>query len=105
MRAGMFAKLTSYVVPPDEPEEEAPRTLEASAHARAASLWARAREATGLQPTPREDIVDQVCPNLSFKQRLYAFCFCFCVSLAISVTSMFSMAQLIAGNPAPFAVK
>jgi hypothetical protein len=105
MRSGMLARLTSYVVPPDEPDEEAPRTLDASAHARAASLWARAREATGLQPTPRDDLVDQVCPSMTFKQRLYAFCFCFCVSLVISVTSMFSIAQLIAGNPTPFAVK
>jgi hypothetical protein len=101
----MFAKLTSYVVPPDEADEEAPRPLDPSAHARAASLWARARAATGLHPTPREELVDQVCPSMTFKQRLYAFCFCFCVSLAISVTSMFSMAQLIAGNPTPFAVK
>jgi len=100
--SGVFAKLTSYVVPPDD--EEAPRALDGAASARAASLWTRAREATGLQ-LPRAELVDQVCPSMTFKQRLYAFCICFCVSLAVSVTSMFSMAQLLAGHPAPFAIK
>lgn len=100
----MFAKLTSFVIPPDEGEEDAPQEIESQSSSRAAALWARAREVTGLAPA-REELVDQVCPGMTFKQRLYAFCICFGISLAISLTSMFSVAQLIAGNPAPFAVK
>mmetsp|Transcript_5591 Transcript_5591/g.17203 ORF Transcript_5591/g.17203 Transcript_5591/m.17203 type:complete len:197 (-) Transcript_5591:127-717(-) len=102
--SGMFAKLTSFVIPPDEGEEDAPQEIESQSSSRAAALWARAREVTGLAPA-REELVDQVCPGMTFKQRLYAFCICFGISLAISLTSMFSVAQLIAGNPAPFAVK
>eukprot|EP00315_Gephyrocapsa_oceanica_P009369 CAMPEP_0185301054 /NCGR_PEP_ID=MMETSP1363-20130426/12474_1 /TAXON_ID=38817 /ORGANISM="Gephyrocapsa oceanica, Strain RCC1303" /LENGTH=201 /DNA_ID=CAMNT_0027898055 /DNA_START=111 /DNA_END=716 /DNA_ORIENTATION=+ len=85
-------------------DAEAPRTFDGVPPS--PSLWDRARQAAGVgPPTAREELVDQVCPSMTFQQRLYAFAICFCISVAISITSVFSVAQLIGGRPGPFAVK
>ena len=85
-------------------DAEAPRTFDGVPPS--PSLWDRARQAAGVgPPTAREELVDQVCPSMTFQQRLYAFAICFCISVAISITSVFSVAQLIGGKPGPFAVK
>jgi len=69
------------------------------------SLYDQARAAVGLQPTMREEIINGVCPTLTFQQRLYGFCICFVVGVVISLSSMMSFSKMIAGNPAPFAIK
>ena len=85
-------------------DAEAPRTFDGVPPS--PSLWDRARQAAGVgPPTAREELVDQVCPSMTLQQRLYAFAICFCISVAISITSVFSVAQLIGGRPGPFAVK
>ena len=78
---------TAYVAADDEP-----------------SLLERARGAVGLQPTRREELVDAVCPNMTFKQRLYGFGICFVAGCVVSLSSIMSFSQLLKGHPAPFAI-
>jgi len=68
------------------------------------SILDRARGAVGLQPTRREEIVDAVCPSLTFKQRLWGFGICFGIGCIISLGSMMYFHKLMRGNPAPFAI-
>jgi len=86
----------------DDEESSAPMT---SGTTGGQSLYEQARAAVGLQPTLREEIINGICPSLTFKQRLYGFCICFCIGCVISLTSMLSFSKMIAGNPAPFAIK
>ena len=68
------------------------------------SVLERARTAVGLQPTRREQMIEGMCPSMTFQQRLYGFGICFVVGLLISLGSMVFFRQLLAGKPAPFAV-
>mmetsp|Transcript_30598 Transcript_30598/g.67034 ORF Transcript_30598/g.67034 Transcript_30598/m.67034 type:complete len:200 (+) Transcript_30598:215-814(+) len=85
-------------------EEESGRLAES-----APSLLERASRATGFrrESSSREIVINNTCPNLTFKQRLYGFIICFSVGIVVSISSMFSFsfAQLLAGQPAPFAIR
>ena len=85
----------------DEDESTAPMT----STTQQPSLYEQARAAVGLQPTVREEIINTVCPALTFKQRVYGFAICFCIGCVISLSSMFSFHRLLAGHPAQFAIK
>ena len=85
----------------DEDESTAPMT----STQQQPSLYEQARAAVGLQPTVREEIINTVCPALTFKQRVYGFAICFCIGCVISLSSMLSFHQLLHGNPVPFAIK
>ena len=69
------------------------------------SLVERVRGAVGIKPTQRETVIDQVCPSMTFQQRLMAFGTCFILGWVVSFSSMLSFTQLIQGNPVPFAIK
>ena len=81
---------------------------ESSAHlAEQPSLIDRAAVAVGLQPEPsvREAAISGMCPDMTFKQRLYGFATCWVIGVVICVSSMMSFSKLVSGNPVPFAVK
>ena len=69
------------------------------------ALLQRMRSAAGMEPTQTEQLMEGICPQLTFRQRLFGFGLCFCVGVAISVTSLFSFSQLLLGRPTPFAIK
>lgn len=94
MSTGFFGRLLSS----GDGDEE-------SNYREAPSLLERTRTAVGLQPTAREEAINNLCPSLSFKQRVYGFAICFVIGLVISLTSMLSFSQLLKGNPRPFAIK
>uniref|UniRef100_A0A7S3AWZ9 Vesicle transport protein n=1 Tax=Haptolina ericina TaxID=156174 RepID=A0A7S3AWZ9_9EUKA len=70
------------------------------------SLLDRAQRAVGLQPEPsiREDVINGICPSLTFQQRLYGFAICWVLGTIICISSMFSFGKLVNGHPAPFAI-
>ncbi|KAL1515117.1 hypothetical protein AB1Y20_004180 [Prymnesium parvum] len=80
---------------PDEDDSAAPMTT-----TQPPSLYDQARVAMGLQPTVREELINGMCPTLTFQQRLYGFAICFCVGCVISMTSVLSFA-----NPVAFGIK
>ena len=84
----------------DEDEESSTRyqTQEAP------SLLDRARTAVGMQQTRREELVDSVCPSLTYKQCIYGFAICFGIGVLLSLGSMARFSQLMNGNPTPFAL-
>ena len=55
--------------------------------------------------TAREQLIDDVCPSLTFQQRLVGFGIFFTIGAVVTLTSMFSFSQLLTGNPVPFALK
>ena len=60
----------------------------------------------GMRPkTAREQLIDDVCPSLTFQQRLVGFGIFFTIGAVVTLTSMFSFSQLLTGNPVPFALK
>lgn len=75
------------------------------------SLLERAQNAAqnaipGMRPkTAREQLIDDVCPSLTFQQRLVGFGIFFTIGAVVTLTSMFSFSQLLTGNPVPFALK
>ena len=69
------------------------------------ALLQRVRNAAGIEPTQTEQLVGGLCPQLTFRQRLFGFALCFCVGVTLSVTSLFSFSQLLLGHPTPFAIK
>lgn len=78
-------------------EEEAPP---------AGPSWlTRARKATGLQKSKREEVIDTVCPSMSFKHRLIAFAVCFGIGGLIALSSMFAWVDLMKGKPTQFAIR
>ena len=68
------------------------------------SILERARTAVGLQRTRRDEVVETICPNLTFRQRLYGFGICLGIGYLISLGSVVFFHKLVAGNPIPFAV-
>ena len=69
------------------------------------ALLQRVRNAAGIEPTQSEQLMGGLCPQLTFRQRLFGFALCFCVGVTLSVTSLFSFSQLLLGHPTPFAIK
>lgn len=97
----MLAKLSSRLVGDDDDDNAAPSALDVPVgpHALLQRVgWSGA-------PSRDKDCVDAVCPQLTLKQRLYAFAICFAAGVVLSLTSVFSLTQMLAGNPAPFAIK
>ncbi len=70
-----------------------------------ASLFDQARISLGMQPSMREQMADSICPQMSFKARLFGFASCFVIGCLISLSSLFSFTQLLHGRPAAFAIK
>ena len=69
------------------------------------SLLDRARSGLGLgPPTRREMAAEAMCPDLTFRQRLYGFGICFALGCLVSLGSMMYFHRLLAGQPTPFAV-
>ena len=68
------------------------------------SLLDRARTAAGLQPTRREEIIDNYCLQLTWKQRLYGFFICFGIGFLVSLGSFMFWTDLLAGRPTKFAI-
>ena len=58
-----------------------------------------------LQPKEPEWKLCPCCPALSYTQRLYGCAGCVVLGTFLSLTSLGSLAQLILGNPIPFATK
>jgi len=101
---GMMSKVSSLLHNEGGGDEEAAVLPETSS---TPSLLERARDAAGLRPSVREELIESACPKLSFKQRLYGFLICFTIGLVITISSMFSYSftRLLTGDPEPFAIR
>ena len=112
MLGKMSSGLSSFVSPlvPAEESDEGSSSEQWNASAEGSSGTAgswleRARSAAGLEPSPREECIDMLCPKMTFKQRLYAFGTCFVAGLLLSLSSMFAWTDLMLGHPTKFAVR
>jgi hypothetical protein len=56
------------------------------------------------QPAPEDDGwgLNEMCPAMSYKQRLLGFASCLAVGFCLTFGSFFRMVQLVGGNPVPF---
>ena len=61
--------------------------------------WLLGREAK------QEPLHLRFCPSLSWEDRVMGFLGCYIIGVALGISSLMSWAQLIGGNPAPFAIK
>ena len=103
MKALEYAPVGPAPLPPDA----ASQLHEASA---AAASSAEAGEAVSLrrllgETSAPEPLHLRCLPDLSWDDRIMGFLGCFVIGLTVSLTSMFSFVDLIAGNPGPFAWK
>lgn len=59
------------------------------------------KEAVGLAEKPRT-IEDEVCPQLTYRQRITGYITCFILSFIMSIGSFTRLVLLVRGNPRPF---
>jgi len=57
------------------------------------------------EKTEMEELQEQVCPKLTFEQRMMGFIGCFACGIVLTLTSMFSFTKLVLGYPRDFAIK
>ena len=91
--------------PPLPPESDAPPSIFFASARRTPAAEPLAQRRLLGEPSSQVPLYLRCCPTLSWDERLMGFRGCFAIGLAVSLTSMFSFVQLLAGDPAPFAWK
>lgn len=72
---------------------------------KAATSFNAAKSAVGLQ-TEKSQVEElaEICPNLTWNQRIWGFGICFLLGYLITFMSFNFFARLIDGDPAPFVI-
>jgi hypothetical protein len=83
----------------------------ASIKTKASAGLNKAASAVGIQRTPTEDSnsnaieeLSELCPQLTYQQRLIGFGACFVLGYLITFLSFNYFIDLIEGNPVPFVI-
>lgn len=77
---------------------ESRRPTQSAARSAKSTIWL-------LGEAKQEPLHLRFCPSLSWEDRVMGFAGCFVIGITLSLSSMISFPQLLAGHPGPFALK